>query len=163
MQNLKVKVVNESTNDLPMYATPQSAGLDLRADFSRGVDDKFFDHAAYDEVRDVILLFPKGRCLIPTGLKTSFEDGFEAQIRPRSGLALKHGITVLNTPGTIEGDYRDEWGIILFNNSESVFEVAHGDRIAQVVFSPIARAEFEETILLKDSDRKGGFGHTGTK
>lgn len=99
---MKVNIINKSANALPVYAKIGDSGMDLRADFSRGVDDKFFDGAAYDEERNVILIFSGGRCLVPTGLFTSFLAGYEIQIRGRSGLALKNGIMVLNSPGTID-------------------------------------------------------------
>lgn len=102
--SVDVKIVNKSNNEIPDYANPGDAGMDLRADFSNGVDTKFFSFADYDNIRNVILIFPGGRALVPTNLYTEIPEGYEVQIRPRSGLALKHGITVLNTPGTIDSN-----------------------------------------------------------
>lgn len=159
---VKVEVINKSTNPLPEYATLQSAGMDLQADFSNGVSDKFFDGAAFDEERNTIVIFSGGRALIPTGLYTAIPEGYEVQIRPRSGLALKNGITVLNSPGTIDGDYRNGWGVILMNLSMTEFEVQHGDRIAQAVLSSYVQAEWVKVDTLSETERGlGGFGSTG--
>lgn len=161
---MKVNVINKSTNALPTYAKPGDAGMDLRADFSRGVSDEHMYGAAYDEIRKKVLVFSGGRYLVPTGLFTSFPPGYEFQIRPRSGLALKAGITVLNTPGTIDAGYRNEWGVILMNLSDEVFEIEHGDRIAQGVLSKVCLAEWNEVETLDESDRgKTGFGDSGIK
>lgn len=163
MEKVKVNILNNSENPLPKYATEFSAGLDLSADFSMGVNTKFFNSADYDEVRNVILIFSGGRALIPTNLYTEIPNGYEAQIRPRSGLALKEGITVLNTPGTIDADYRNSWGVVLINLSDNVFEVAQGDRIAQAVFSKVEQIEWVPVDSVGETNRKGGFGHTGIK
>ncbi len=161
---MKVNVVNISSNELPTYAKAGDWGMDVRADFSRGVSDKFFDGAAYDEERQVINVFSGGRVLIPTGLFTSFPAGYEIQVRSRSGLALKEGVIVLNSPGTIDAGYRNELGIILFNTSNSVFEVAHGDRIAQIGLAKVSLIEWNKVESLDESDRgKGGFGSSGVK
>lgn len=160
--SVKVEVINKSTNPLPEYATLQSAGMDLQADFSNGISDKFFDGAAYDEERKTIIIFSGGRALIPTGLFTAIPEGYEMQIRPRSGLALKNGITVLNTPGTIDGDYRNGWGVVLINLSNSEFEVSHGDRIAQAVLNKFETVEWVSVETLSETERGlGGFGSTG--
>ena len=132
---------------LPAYETTGSAGMDLRAAVAEDAP---------------ITLAPGARVLAPTGLKIALEPGWEAQVRPRSGLALKHGITCLNTPGTIDSDYRGEVKVILANLSEDNFEIARGDRIAQLVPAPVQRAAFAEVETLDETARgAGGFGHTG--
>ncbi|MBO4581203.1 MAG: dUTP diphosphatase [Bacteroidales bacterium] len=142
---MKIKIINHSTNALPAYETNASAGMDIRADLSADVT-----------------LQPLERALIPTGLHIALPVGFEAQIRPRSGLAAKNGITVLNTPGTIDADYRGEIKVILINLSDKAFTIHHGDRIAQMVIARHEHAEFELTDQLDDTERgEGGFGHTG--
>lgn len=144
------KIYNKSNNELPAYATDQAAGMDIRA---------FTD--------EPIILLPGERKLVKTGLHLEIQQGYEAQIRPRSGLALKHGITVLNTPGTIDADYRGEVGVILINLSNEPFTIYNGERIAQMVFSKYEKAEFQIVESLEDlSDTvrgKGGFGHSGQK
>jgi dUTP pyrophosphatase len=143
--NMKVRIVNKSKHDLPSYSTVYSAGMDLRA--------------ALDKPR---ILKPGARDLIPTGLFVELPRGYEAQIRPRSGLAIKKGVTVLNTPGTIDSDYRGEIGIILINLSEEDFVINDGERICQMIISRHETIEWEETVWLNDTVRgKGGFGHTG--
>jgi dUTP pyrophosphatase len=142
---MKIKVVNRSKHPLPSYATLHSAGMDLRANLDKAV-----------------VLKPLQRALIPTGLFIELPEGYEAQIRPRSGLALKKGITLLNSPGTIDADYRGEVGIILINLSEEDFVIEDGERICQMVVAAYTRAGWEETSELGDTDRgAGGFGHTG--
>ncbi len=142
---MKIKVINRSRHELPQYETPQSAGLDLRAN-----------------VDSPITLKPLERKLVPTGLFIELPEGYEAQIRPRSGLALKHGISLLNTPGTIDADYRGEIGVIMVNLSNEEFVVNDGDRIAQMVVSKFEQVEWETVETLADSQRgAGGFGHTG--
>lgn len=142
-----VKIINRSKHGLPSYGTPYSAGMDIRANLDKS-----------------IVLEPMQRTLVPTGLFIELPVGFEAQIRPRSGLALKKGITVLNSPGTIDADYRGEIGIILINLSEERFEIVDGERICQMIVAPFTRVNWEETDELKDSERgTGGFGHTGVK
>lgn len=144
---MKVKIVNRSGNSLPEYSTSLSAGMDLRANLD-----------------EAILLKPMERRLIPTGLFIELPAGFEAQIRPRSGLALKKGISVVNTPGTIDADYRGEIGIILINLSAQDFLVMHGERICQMVINKVEMVAWSEVDKLEDSDRgAGGFGHTGNK
>ena len=144
---ITVKVVNRGHQQLPAYATPQSAGMDLRAN-----------------LEEPVTLHPLERRLIPTGLHIALPEGYEAQVRPRSGLALKHGITVLNTPGTIDADYRGEVGVVLINLSQQDFEVNDGERIAQMV---IARHEQGELVVVEELDETergaGGYGHTGVK
>lgn len=144
---IKIKIVNKGNQPLPEYATPQSAGVDLRANIDKP-----------------ILIQPLDRKLIPTGLHIALPEGYEAQIRPRSGLALKKGITVLNTPGTIDSDYRGDVGVILVNISNEDFVVQPGDRIAQMIISKFEQAEFELTDTLDETERgEGGYGHTGVK
>ena len=150
---MKVQIVNKSSNPLPEYSTEYSAGMDLRANLK--------DEEGNDEV---ISIAPGKRILIPTGLYLSIPYGYEGQIRPRSGLALKYGITVLNTPGTIDADYRGEIKVCLINLSNDTFDVHHGDRIAQIVFNQVKQCMFIECCELVDTIRgDGGFGHTGVK
>lgn len=142
---LAVKIINRSHHALPAYATAAAAGMDLRACLETS-----------------IMLAPLERRLIPTGLYIDLPVGYEAQVRPRSGLALKHGVTVLNSPGTIDADYRGEIGIILVNLSSEPFEVRDGERIAQLVIARHEQAEWIEVETLEATDRgSGGFGHTG--
>lgn len=144
---LEIKIVNKSKHQLPQYATPLSAGMDIRANL---------DHS--------ITLQPLERAMIPTGLYIALPEGYEAQIRPRSGLALKKGITLLNTPGTIDADYRGEIGVILVNLSNQPFVVEDGERIAQMVIARHEHAVWQPTGTLDETERgEGGFGHTGTK
>ena len=144
---MEIKVVNKGHQPLPEYATPQSAGMDLRAN-----------------IEAPITLKPMERRLIPTGLYIALPVGYEAQIRPRSGLALKHGITVLNTPGTIDADYRGELMVLLVNFSDSDFIINDGERIAQMVIARHEQGIFEVVETLDDTERgMGGYGHTGVK
>ena len=144
---MKVKVVNKGHQPLPAYATAQSAGMDLRANIS-----------------EPIVLKPLERQLIPTGLHIALPVGYEAQVRPRSGLALKKGITVLNSPGTIDADYRGEIGVLLVNLSSEPFTVNDGERIAQMVIARHETAEVIEVEALDETERgTGGYGHTGVK
>lgn len=142
---MNVKIINKSHHQLPAYATLQSAGMDLRAN-----------------LEEPVTLKPLERKLIPTGLFMALPDGYEAQVRPRSGLALKKGITVLNSPGTIDADYRGEIGVILVNLSNQDFVVEDGERIAQMVIARYEQAEWELVESLDETERgTGGFGHTG--
>lgn len=144
---VKVKVVNKSHNDLPAYSTKDSAGMDLRASLDEPLELK-----------------PMQRALIPTGIYIELPEGYECQIRPRSGLALKHGVTVLNTPGTIDADYRGEIGVILINLSDTPFVVNDGERICQMVVTRYDKVDWVRVEALDDSVRgSGGFGHTGVK
>ena len=144
---MKVQIINGSHHALPQYATPQSAGLALRANLSSPIE-----------------LRPLERKLIPTGLYIALPQGYEAQVRPRSGLALKHGISVLNSPGTIDADYRGEICVILVNLSEEPFIVNDGERIAQMVIARHEQAEWEQVDVLDETERgAGGFGHSGVK
>ena len=144
---IKIKVVNRGHQQLPAYATPQSAGMDLRANLD-----------------EPITLRPLERRLIPTGLHIALPEGYEAQVRPRSGLALKHGLTVLNTPGTIDADYRGEIGVVLINLSQEDFVVNDGERIAQMVIARHEQGDFVVVEELDETERgEGGYGHTGVK
>ena len=144
---LKIKVVNKGHQPLPQYATEQSAGMDLRANLDAPV-----------------ILKPLERKLVPTGLHIALPIGCEAQVRPRSGLALKKGVTVLNTPGTIDADYRGEIGVVLINLSQEDFVVEDGERIAQMVIARHEQGCFEVVELLDETERgEGGYGHTGTR
>ncbi|MBQ9357753.1 MAG: dUTP diphosphatase [Prevotella sp.] len=142
---MDIKVINRSHHPLPAYATEQSAGMDLRAN-----------------IDNPIVLHPMERRLIPTGLFIALPPGYEAQVRPRSGLALKHGITVLNAPGTIDADYRGEVGVLLINLSDEPFTIDDGERIAQMVVASHEQAVFQEVQALDETERgAGGYGHTG--
>ena len=144
---MKVNVVNKGHQPLPQYATPQSAGMDLRANLD-----------------EPVTLQPLERRLIPTGLHIALPAGYEAQVRPRSGLALKKGVTVLNTPGTIDADYRGEIGVVLINLSQEPFTVNDGERIAQMVIARHEQGELIEVEVLDETERgEGGYGHTGTR
>lgn len=144
---MQIKIVNRSSNPLPSYETMASAGMDLRA-----------------ETSSPIILAPFERTIVKTGLYIELPIGYEAQVRPRSGLAAKNGITVLNAPGTIDADYRGEVGVILVNLSNEKFTINQGDRIAQLIIAKHERAEFLESNELSTTDRgAGGFGSTGTK
>ena len=144
---IKIKVVNRGHQPLPAYATPQSAGMDLRANLN-----------------SPITLKPLERKLIPTGLHIALPVGYEAQVRPRSGLSLKKGITVLNTPGTIDADYRGEIGVILINLSQEDFVIEDGERIAQMVIARHEQGDFVVVEQLDETERgEGGYGHTGVK
>lgn len=149
---MRVQIVNKSFNPLPTYSTAYSAGMDLRANI---IDEGN---------NNIISIAPGERALIPTGLYIQLPYGYEAQIRPRSGLAVKYGITVLNTPGTIDADYRGEIGVCLINHGNDTFDVHHGDRIAQIVFAQVEQAVLVEVSELVNTKRgDGGFGHTGIK
>ena len=142
---MKIKIINKSHHPMPAYATPQSAGMDIRANLTEPVELKPFE-----------------RKLIPTGLYIALPEGYEAQLRPRSGLALKHGLTLLNTPGTIDADYRGEIGVILVNLSMEPFTIADGERICQMVIATHAHVEWDAVEALDETERgAGGFGHTG--
>jgi dUTP pyrophosphatase len=144
---IKVKIVNKSNNELPAYSTSHSAGMDLRA---------YLD-------KDVVL-GPLDRYLVPTGLYIELPEGYEAQIRPRSGLAAKHGISIVNSPGTIDADYRGEIKVILINLSNDEFVIKNGERICQMVIKKYEQVELVRVEELNDTERgSGGFGHTGTK
>lgn len=144
---MKIQIVNNSKHQLPSYETLASAGMDLRANLEVPV-----------------VLQPLERAIVPTGLHIALEMGYEAQVRPRSGLAIKKGISVLNSPGTVDADYRGDIGVILVNLSNEAFEVCDGDRIAQLVIAKHERADWEAVEVLSETDRgQGGFGSTGVK
>ena len=161
---MEVQVIKNTTNDLPTYGTAEAAGCDLRAELSL-VNDKFLFNAkrcTSDDKTMMVIINPGGRALIPTGLHIALPVGYEAQIRPRSGLALKNGITVLNTPGTIDSDYRGDVGVILVNHGLEQFCVMQGDRIAQMVINKIEQVDFVQVAELDETSRgAGGFGSTG--
>ncbi len=145
MPVMKIRIINNSRHPLPSYSTPLSAGMDLRASLDAP-----------------ITLQPLQRCLVPTGLRIALPEGYEAQVRPRSGLALKNGVTVLNTPGTIDADYRGDVGVILINLGSEPFVINDGERIAQMVIAKHEQPELIEVELLDETERgEGGFGHTG--
>ena len=147
MQTVEINIVNTSSNALPEYATAGSVGMDIRANLAGSVT-----------------LQPMERNLIPTGLFIELPDGYEAQIRPRSGMAIKQGITCLNSPGTVDSDYRGELKVILINLSDTAQMINHGDRIAQMIIAKTEKAAFVLVEQLNNSQRgEGGFGHTGTK
>lgn len=144
---LKINAINRGHQPMPTYATPQSAGMDLRAN-----------------LEEPVVLHPMERRLIPTGLHVALPEGYEAQVRPRSGLALKHGLTVLNAPGTIDADYRGEIGVVLINLSQEDFTINDGERIAQLVVARYEQVEFSLVETLDETERgEGGYGHTGVK
>ena len=147
METIKVKIINKSNNPTPSYSTIDSAGMDVRA-----------------FLQEPVTLNPLQRVLVPTGLYIELPQGYQCEIRPRSGLALKKGITVLNTPGTIDADYRGEVGVILINLSNEPFVINNGERICQMVIMNYTKAEWVEVEELNDTERgAGGFGHTGVK
>lgn len=151
MTNVPLKLMRIAGSDmsvpLPAYETSGAAGADLRANLPDG---------------QAVTLAPHARALIPTGLAMAVPEGFEVQVRPRSGLALKHGIALVNSPGTIDSDYRGEVGVIVLNTSADLFEVTHGMRIAQMVLAPVVQGAFHEVEMLNETDRgAGGFGSTG--
>lgn len=144
---MKLKIVNSSDNPLPEYETTGSAGVDLRA-----------------QLQEPVMLKPLQRALIPTGLYIELPDGYEAQVRPRSGLALKKGVTVLNSPGTIDSDYRGEIKVIMINLSNETTVINTGERIAQLIVAKYEKVQFKEVDELNETERgEGGFGHTGVK
>lgn len=162
---MQIKVINKSSNELPKYAHPVGdSGVDLRAELST-VSEKFLFNSELitdeNNSEKVVVINPGGRALIPTELYTEIPIGYEVQIRPRSGLALKNGITVCNTPGTLDASYRNSWGVILINLGTEPFIVHHGDRIAQAVLMKVETIEWNSVETLEDSDRGlGGFGST---
>ena len=162
---MEVKVIKSTMNELPKYETPDSAGMDLRADLW-SIKEKFLFNTRI--VRDehsiiqYIEIAPGGRALIPTGLKMALPKGYEASVRPRSGLALKYGVTVLNTPGTIDADYREDVGVILVNHGNEPFTVKQGDRIAQMVITKMEQITWNPVDSLEKTERGGGFGSTGS-
>ena len=168
---MKVQVINKSNNNLPQYETPSSAGLDVRADFSRVTPQnpiKLFGDGEIIFKGDnhsvtMLRLEPGSRALIPTGLFTAIPEGYEIQVRPRSGLSLKKALTCANCVGTIDADYRNEIGVIIINLGQEAAWIEDGERIAQFVLNKVERIDWEEVETLNETTRKGGFGHTGTK
>ena len=145
MERIKVKIINDSSNPLPAYETPSSAGMDVRA-----------------RLDSPVTLQPLQRALIPTGLRIQLPQGYECQVRPRSGLALKHGVSLVNTPGTIDADYRGEIGIIVINLSDQPYTITDGERIAQLVIKEYVHVTWEQVDRIDETERgEGGFGHTG--
>jgi len=145
MPDINIRIINHSSNPLPTYATEGSSGMDIRASLDM-----------------VIELQPMERCLVPTGLFLEIPSGYEAQVRPRSGLAIKQGMTCLNTPGTIDADYRGELKVILINLSAGIQQIHHGDRIAQLVIQKVEKASWIPVLEISETRRNdGGFGHTG--
>jgi dUTP pyrophosphatase len=145
MERIKVKIINDSSNPLPAYETPSSAGMDVRA-----------------RLDSPVTLQPLQRALIPTGLRIQLPQGYECQVRPRSGLALKHGISLVNTPGTVDADYRGEIGIIVINLSDQPYTITDGERIAQLVIKEYVHVTWEQVDRIDETERgEGGFGHTG--
>jgi dUTP pyrophosphatase len=143
--DILIPIINQSDNPLPAYATPGSSGMDIRANLS-----------------SPIILQPMERVLVPTGLFLELPEGHEVQVRPRSGLAIKQGLTCLNSPGTVDADYRGEIKVILINLSNEMQTIAHGDRIAQMVFQKVEKISWQPTIVINETERgAGGFGHTG--
>lgn len=143
LELMKIQIINKSSNELPSYSTCMSAGMDVRSNVDKTVP-------------------AQGAALIPTGLYMALPEGYECQVRPRSGLALKRGITVLNSPGTVDADYRGEIGVILYNTTNEPFVVKVGERIAQIVISKYETAEWDEVDILDSTSRgSGGFGHSG--
>lgn len=146
MEKITIRIINRSSNPLPSYATSGSSGMDIRAN-----------------LHEQVILAPLQRFAVPTGIFIELPEGYEAQIRPRSGLALNHGITCLNTPGTIDADYRGEIKVILVNLSNEQQIIQHGERIAQMIIQRVTKADWEQTVEIQETVRgAGGFGHTGT-
>lgn len=159
---INIPVVNKSSNELPAYAHRSDAGFDLRANINEITSDKFLFNS--EKTEDSVIINVGGRALIPTGLYMAIPEGYELQVRPRSGLALKYGISVLNTPGTIDAGYVGNIGVVLINHGDKPFAVYQGDRIAQAVLNQIVQATFTEVNNLEDTDRgEGGFNSTGVK
>ena len=164
--NMQVNVINISNNPLPQYETPQSAGLDVRADFSRITPQnpiKVYGSGAFDFDKQMLRLDPGSRALIPTGLFTAIPDGYEIQVRPRSGLSLKKGLTCANCVGTIDADYRNEIGVILINLGNEEAWIESGERVAQFVLNKVERIDWNIVETLDETERHGGLGHTGTQ
>ena len=168
---MKIAVINKSNNDLPKYETTGSSGVDVRADFSnvsisnpiKVWGDAEIIFAGDKHEKTLLRLDPGARALIPTGIFTAIPEGYEIQVRPRSGLALKKGLTVLNTPGTVDASYRNEIGIILINHGLETVWIEDGERIAQFVLAKVDTIEWDVVNFLDETDRTGGFGSTGVK
>lgn len=164
---IDVNIIYNSNNELPKYQTPGSAGCDLMAELSKVTLETFKGYNSFLEREDdrtvSIVIRPGGTALIPTGIFTTIPEGYEVQVRPRSGLALKHSVSIANSPGTIDADYRNEWGVILINHGDKNFKVKQGDRIAQAVLNKVEQINWRVVNSLEETERKGGFGSTGTE
>lgn len=164
---MKVAVINLSNNSLPKYESKGAAGMDVRADFSRVTPQnpiKLYGSGEFDFEKKMLRLDPMSRALIPTGIKVALPEGVEMQVRPRSGMALKKGLTVINTPGTVDEDYRGEVGVPIVNLSSEEVWIETGERICQFVFNVVEHAEWELVDTLDETERgEGGFGHSGVK
>lgn len=168
---MKIQVVKTNPNELPKYETSKSAGMDIRADFSRvstenpikAWGDSEIIFAGENHSKTLLRLEPGSRALIPTGIFTAIPVGYEVQLRPRSGLAIKKGLNLINCIGTIDADYRAEWGIPVVNQGLETIWIEDGERICQAVLNKVEQIEWEEVETLEETDRKGGFGSTGTK
>lgn len=168
---MKVQIINKSENQLPKYETPQSAGMDIRADFSRVTPEnpvKIYGDGEIifkGDLHNVTMLRlePGSRALIPTGLFTKIPEGYEVQLRPRSGLAIKKGLTLINSIGTIDSDYTSEWGILVVNLGLETIWIENGERICQAILNKVEHIEWDTVDKLEETQRKGGFGHTGTR
>lgn len=168
---MKVQVVKTTQNELPKYETPASAGMDIRVDFSKTSPDNpiktwgevelLFAGEAYKKT--LLKLSPGSRALLPTGIFTAIPPGFEVQLRPRSGLAIKHGLNLINGLGTIDADYRAEWMVPITNQGLESVWIEDGERICQAVLNKVEQIEWEEVQILNESERHGGFGSTGVK
>lgn len=161
-----VNVINLSNNELPKYETPQSAGLDVRADFSRVTPQnpiKLYGSGEFDFTKQALRLDVGSRALIPTGLFTAIPEGYEIQVRPRSGLSLKKALTCANCVGTIDADYRNEIGVIIINLGQEPAWIESGERIAQFILNKIEQIDWNLVDSLNETNRKGGFGSTGSK
>ena len=167
---MKVQVINKSNNELPKYETPASAGMDIRADFSRVTvefpvkiwGDGGIIFSGETHKKTLIRIEPGSRALIPTGIFSGIPEGYEVQLRPRSGLAIKHGLNLINCVGTIDADYRSEWGIPVVNQGLETVWIEDGERICQAVLNKVEKIEWEEVESLNNTKRNGGFGSTGT-
>lgn len=163
---IDVNIVYNSENELPKYQTPGSAGCDLMAELSKLTSENFKGNNAYlDHTTDglEVVIRPGGTALIPTGMFTNIPEGYEVQVRSRSGLALKNSVLVSNSPGTIDSDYTSEWGVILINLGNKLFRIKQGDRIAQAVLNKVEQINWKVVDSLEETERKGGFGSTGVK
>lgn len=171
MSNMQVNIINISKNILPQYETQKSAGMDIRADFSRVSSqnpikiygDGEIIYAGENHPKTLLRIEPGSRALVPTGLFTAIPEGYEVQIRPRSGLAIKKGLNVINCVGTIDADYRNEWGVPVTNQGFETIWIEDGERICQAILNKVDRIEWNEVESLDETNRKGGFGSTGTK
>lgn len=168
---MQVNIINISKNSLPQYETSKSAGMDIRADFSRVnpqnpikiYGDGEIIYAGENHPKTLLRIEPGSRALVPTGIFTAIPEGYEIQIRPRSGLAIKKGLNVINCVGTIDADYRNEWGVPVVNQGFETVWIEDGERICQAILNKVERIEWNEVTSLDETDRKGGFGSTGTK